>query len=230
MEVNEAEAVICRSYTYARRYPLVIGKVAGWTLPSPLSITQAVTLTGSLLVLLQTRRAWAHLPGMGDLAVLVTLPLSLSWMVRHLRIEGRPPLRTLISACGYLLAPRGGVLHGRPHRQPRPARLACTRVFVVDDGVDDVDDDVDAPSRLAGTSPSVPPGRGWLAGGPGDELSDEPGDARGHQAQRRPSGGAARGGATGGATRMVTSPAAPTAAPTAAPAGPASVGPVPGSA
>ena len=72
---------------------------------------------------------WAHLPGTANLVVQGLVPLVLSWMVRHLRMEGRPPLRMLAGALTYASTARGGVLHGRPYREGGPRRVS-ERVFV----------------------------------------------------------------------------------------------------
>lgn len=129
--MEPAEAVRCRSYTFARRYPLVIGKIGGWH-PwwGPASIPQYAVGVGSLLALMQTRTLWAHFSGPVNLLVTVAVPLLLAWSVRRLRIEGRPPLRSLIGLASYWLAPRHGTVHGRPRRAPRPARVSAVAVCV----------------------------------------------------------------------------------------------------
>lgn len=121
--MEPAETVTCRSYTYARRYPLVIGKIGGWY-PwwGPASIPQYAVGVAALLVLVQTRGLWAQFSGPVNLLVAIAVPLLLAWSVRRLRIERRPPLRSLAGLASYWLAPRHGTVHGRSHRPPRPAR------------------------------------------------------------------------------------------------------------
>ena len=123
----DTTGVRCRSYTYARRYPLVIGKIGGWY-PwwGPASILQYAVGVGTLLVLVQTRGLWAHFSGPVNLLVTVVVPLLLAWSVRRLRIEARPPARALAGLAAYWLAPRHGVVLGRAHRPPRPARVDGT--------------------------------------------------------------------------------------------------------
>jgi hypothetical protein len=132
--MNEARApdarLACRSYTHARRHPWVIGKIGGWALPTPLSPTQLLVLVSSFLVLLWTRAAWAHLPGVVNLAIQAGLPMTLAWTVRHVRMEGRPPLRMIAGAVVYAASPKGGVLYGRPYREAGPKRMAGARIFV----------------------------------------------------------------------------------------------------
>lgn len=124
------ESIDCRSYTRARRHPLVIGKIGGWTLPTPISPTQLLLLLGTFLALLWTRALWAHLGGVGNLLVQGFLPVLFAWMVRHLRVEGRPPLRALAGLVGFITAPRGGVLRGRSLRNRPTVRLQGGRFFI----------------------------------------------------------------------------------------------------
>lgn len=129
--MEPAETVACRSYTYARRYPLVIGKIGGWY-PwwGPASIPQYAVGVATLLVVVQTRGLWAQFSGPVNLLVAVALPLLLAWSVRRLRIERRPPLRSLAGLASCWLAPRHGTVHGRPHHPPRPARIRGVAPYV----------------------------------------------------------------------------------------------------
>jgi hypothetical protein len=114
----------CRTYTHARRHPLVIGRIGGYALPTPMMPTQVVVLVGSAAVAVWTRRWWAVLPGAADLAVAAALPVLLAWAVRHARVEGRPPLRAAIGWCTYAARPRRGRRGGRPVPAERPVRAA----------------------------------------------------------------------------------------------------------
>ena len=89
------DSVACRSYTHARRYPWVIGKIGGWDLPTQLSLTQLAAMGTGLLLVVQTRGLWAHLPRMANLLVEIVAPGTCGWATRHLRIEGRAPFRAL---------------------------------------------------------------------------------------------------------------------------------------
>ncbi len=126
------EAIPCRSYTYARRHPAVIGKIGGWTLPSPVSPAQLGVLVGSFVLAVQTRRLWAHLPPVMNLVVIAGLPLALAWAVRHLRMEGRSPVRMAAGLVSLLSAPPGGTRQGRPLRPKRP--VGCRGRVLVDPG------------------------------------------------------------------------------------------------
>lgn len=113
----------CRSYTHARRFPLVIGKVGGYALPTPLTPAQVVVLLGSAALLLATRGWWAVLPAPTGLVVVMTLPVLLTCAVRHARIEGRTPARAALGALTYLTRPRRGRRGGRRVGAVRPVRV-----------------------------------------------------------------------------------------------------------
>lgn len=117
-------ALQCRTYTHARRFPLVIGKVGGYALPTPLTPAQVVVLLGTVAVELATRQHWARLPGALDLLVAMVLPVVLAWGVRHATVEGRSPLRFARGLLGYATRPRHGLRAGRPVRPARPVRTS----------------------------------------------------------------------------------------------------------
>jgi hypothetical protein len=126
------EVLVCYSYTAARRYPLVIGKVGGFVLPTPLSPAQVAMLLGSFFGLLATRRLWGMvLPGGLSLLVQLAVPCGLAWAVRHLRMEGRSPVRMMFGQLAYAAAPRHGWARGRATRSaPRPLRVSQRIVIV----------------------------------------------------------------------------------------------------
>jgi hypothetical protein len=123
------EPIACRSYTHARRYPWVIGKIGGCQLPTQLTLAQLVAISATLAALLATRGAWAHLPRMANLLVEVSLPAGAGWAARHPQVEGRSPLRALAGFVGYCAAPRLGTARGRPCRPARATWLAPTLVI-----------------------------------------------------------------------------------------------------
>lgn len=124
------EGLLCRSYTHARTHPMVVGKIGKYTLPFQLSPAQVLALLGSFFVLLWTRRIWAHLPGLLNLLVQVAVPVAIAWALRHLRMEGRSPLRMGYGVIAYAFSPKGGVVGGRPYREPGTQTLRGTRIFV----------------------------------------------------------------------------------------------------
>ena len=128
---QRAQRLACATYTHARRHPMVIGQIAGWTPPFQLSAAQIAVLLITILVESQTWRWWGtHLPGTVGVAVAIGLPWTLTWVVRRGRLEGRSLART---ALGWLLLwsrPRAGRVGGRPLRVPRPQRSRAVRVFL----------------------------------------------------------------------------------------------------
>jgi len=119
-----------RCYTHARRFPLVIGKLQGFSLPGgPYTITQVGMFIGALLVLILTRGLWARFPGVINLVIMVGLPYGLAWAARHARVEGRDPFRAALGLLTYFPAARSGRLHGHAYRSPRPAHMTG-RLFV----------------------------------------------------------------------------------------------------
>jgi hypothetical protein len=116
--------LIGRSYTRARRSPLVIGKLPGaGRLPGgPYTITQIVTMVVVFVVLLVTKAVWAHF-GPGDVLVLIVVPWGLAFALRYARMDGRDPARALLGVLAYASTPRAGRLAGRPLRPRRPALL-----------------------------------------------------------------------------------------------------------
>ena len=123
---------VFHSYTHALRHPIVIGRVAGWRLPWALSATQLGVIAGATGLLLSTRPLWAHLGGVGNLAVFCLAVGGAGWAVRHWRIEGRSPLRVAAGVITVALAPgcRRGIRNGVPVRRSRPVRSQATEVTV----------------------------------------------------------------------------------------------------
>lgn len=112
------------NYTYARRYPLVLGRIGGWALPWPLTLPQLAVLLGGFVGLLATRSLWgAWLPGIVRLTVLVGLPPAAAWAVRHVRVEGRSPWRTAAGLVSLWSRPAGGLVRGGPSRGRRAVRV-----------------------------------------------------------------------------------------------------------
>jgi TcpE family len=124
------DLIECRTYTHARRFPLMIGQIGGYHLPVPWTLAQLSIAFSTFMLLLLSRRFWAHLGPVGNIAVVISVPLLLSWLVRHLKIEGRTTVRALAGFGRYLARSRTGKLHGRPVRPSRTRRHNAARVFV----------------------------------------------------------------------------------------------------
>ncbi|MCI0690122.1 MAG: hypothetical protein L0Y54_23225, partial [Sporichthyaceae bacterium] len=102
------EPLVLHCHTRARRYPQVVGKIAGYTLRSPITLPQFVTAVAAGFVLIETRAVWAHLSWWGNVAVLVLVPAGLAALLRRARIEGRSPYLAAMGYLGLLTSPRRG--------------------------------------------------------------------------------------------------------------------------
>lgn len=117
-----SSGTVGRTYTKGRRQPYLIRKWPGsnWALPlGPYTITQLLVFVGSVYLLISYKELWAHF-GPFNLVIGVGLPLLLTYLTRHSRIEGRDPLRAGVALAGLLLQPRAGYLGGDPFRAPGP--------------------------------------------------------------------------------------------------------------
>ena len=121
--MDDVESIACASYTHARRHPMVLGRVAGWTPPFQLSVTQLVVLVGGFVVLNVARWLWAPLTPAGMRGPLLLLvPCVAAWAVRRVRVEGRSLPRTALGWLSLWCAPTHGRVAGRPQRRTRPIR------------------------------------------------------------------------------------------------------------
>jgi hypothetical protein len=130
---DEEERIVCHSFTRARRHPLVIGKIQGHALPFMLSPTQLGVLVFGVVGLVMTRAAWGPLVGGGPLEIVVIsgVPAGLAFAARHLRMEGRSPLRMAVGLGVYATRRSVGTeMLGRPVRDRAPRRLGGPKVPV----------------------------------------------------------------------------------------------------
>lgn len=126
-----ADQIVCATYTHARRHPMVLGKIAGWTPPFQLSVSQLIVIVVTIWVETQTWRWWAApLPRVLALGVGGVLPLVLAWAVRRTRIEGRSLPRAALGWTAWLATPTGGRANGRTCRPTRPTTAGGAWVFV----------------------------------------------------------------------------------------------------
>lgn len=125
------ERLGCATFTHARRHPMVLGQIGGWTPPFQLTAVQIVVLIVTVLLEAQTWRWWgAYLPEVVGVVVAVGLPCGLTWAVRSARIEGRSLVRTAAGWLTLLSAPRQGRVGGRPYRSGGTPLLGSVRVYV----------------------------------------------------------------------------------------------------
>ena len=117
----DPERLVGRSYTKARRHPLVVGRFPGggalWG--GPYTIPQLIAMAVSFAVLVFTRQLWAHLGLVGNLLVLAGVPAGLGFALRRAQVDGRNPLAAAGSALLLLGTPRGGRLGGRAVQRRR---------------------------------------------------------------------------------------------------------------
>jgi hypothetical protein len=131
MTDDQTERIGCATYTHARRHPMVIGQIGGWTPPFQLSPAQIVVLLVSVVGISQTWRWWGpHLPGALGVLVAIGLPVALTWLVRRGRLEGRSLVRTAVGWLVLSTRPRRGRAAGRAYRPARPRLLRGAPVFV----------------------------------------------------------------------------------------------------
>jgi hypothetical protein len=125
--------IICASYTHARRHPMVLGRIAGWTPPFQLTVTQIGVLLAAFALVTWTWRWWGPaLPDTAALLVAVGTPVTAAWAVRRVRVEGRSLPR---AALGWVLlwcVPSTGTVGGRPARDGR-RRTTSARVWIATD-------------------------------------------------------------------------------------------------
>lgn len=116
---------IGRSYTRARRFPWVVGKIQGWSIPfGPYTGTQLGVLIGGLWLLVQTYEWWRPLgPGC---VVVIAMPPAATWAVRHAKIDGRSPLKAIGGYLSLLSEPACGRIAGRTAKDPRPRTITGT--------------------------------------------------------------------------------------------------------
>lgn len=125
------EQIVCATYTHARRHPMVLGQIGGWTPPFQLTLTQVFVLFVGFVIEYQTWRWWGgHLPPGLGVMVFIALPCTLAWATRRARVEGRSLPRTAIGWLAFLARPRPGRAGGRTYRQPRPSAPGRTPVYV----------------------------------------------------------------------------------------------------
>ncbi|MCC7078872.1 MAG: hypothetical protein IT198_17285 [Acidimicrobiia bacterium] len=122
----------CRSYTHARRFPWMIGKIGDWSIPfGPFTPTQAAAGIGSLALLWQTRESWTPTFGLwGSLAAFLAVPLAGVALTRRAKIEGRSPLFALAGWTRFLTSRGQGRSAGGSWREPRERHLARYRYWI----------------------------------------------------------------------------------------------------
>ena len=128
------EQVVCATYTHARRHPIVLGKIGGWTPPFQISVYQLGVIVTVFVVEMLTWRFWsALLPHTPAVVLAIAMPLALAWGARRARIEGRSLLRALAGYLTLLAAPPSGRVGGKPYRHARRSDMRGTWTRVMAD-------------------------------------------------------------------------------------------------
>jgi hypothetical protein len=128
---EDDDSIVCATYTHARRHPLVLGHIAGWTPPFQLSVTQLVVLAVTFWIEMQTWHLWGRfLPDLAGVVVAIGLPAAIAWIVRRARFEGRSLPRAAVGMIQWASTPRLGRAGGRPVLRPRDRSLADALTYV----------------------------------------------------------------------------------------------------
>jgi TcpE family len=123
--------ILCATYTHARRHPMVMGQIGGWTPPFQLTLNQVAVLVVTFAFEMWTWRWWGDLiPRLGGILVAVTVPCVLAWAVRRTRFEGRSLARFFLGWLALVSMPQGGRVGGRAYRPTRIAWPVDRRIFV----------------------------------------------------------------------------------------------------
>jgi hypothetical protein len=131
MADDDDDQIICATYTHARRHPMVLGNIGGWTPPFQLTLVQVAVLIVAYVVEMQTWRWWgAKLPMTVGVVLAAGVPCLLAWAVRRTRIEGRSLPRLVVGWARFAVLPRRGVVGGRPYRPARPSTPLRSAVYV----------------------------------------------------------------------------------------------------
>jgi hypothetical protein len=129
------DGIDCATYTHARRHPMVLGNIGGWTPPFQLSLTQVAVIVVVFVIEFQTRHIWGGwVPRIPGVLLTIALPCVLAWVVRATRIEGRSLPRLALGVLHYLWTPGRGHLGGRAYRPARPSAPFLAAIYVADDG------------------------------------------------------------------------------------------------
>ena len=129
------DELVCATYTHARRHPMVLGDIGGWTPPFKLTMTQVVVLTTVWTVEVATWRWWSPItPAPLRAFVTLVLPCVLAWLARRARIEGRSLPRFVLGWLVLHMSPNRGQVGGRPYRPGRPIAPLRSPVYVAGGG------------------------------------------------------------------------------------------------
>jgi hypothetical protein len=125
------DQLTCATYTHARRHPMVLGQIGGWTPPFQLTLPQLGVVIVAYLVEVKTWRWWgALLPPTMAVLVGAGMPCVLAWLVRHARIEGRSLPRAVLGWLMLAWSPRAPLVGGRAYRPQRATAAGRVPVYL----------------------------------------------------------------------------------------------------
>jgi len=126
-----AQPIVCASYTHARRHPMVLGSIGGWSPPFQVTMTQLGVLLASALVINKSWHLWGPLfPPIVSVLLALAVPTGAAWAARRVKIEGRSPGRAALGWVMLMCAPQSGSVGGRPASEPKAADLGVGATWV----------------------------------------------------------------------------------------------------
>ena len=132
MSDDGAQPIVCASYTHARRHPMVLGSIGGWSPPFQVTMTQLGVLLASALVINKSWHLWGPLfPPIVSVLLALAVPTGAAWAARRVKIEGRSPGRAALGWVMLMCAPQAGSVGGRPASEPKAAHFAAAAAWVM---------------------------------------------------------------------------------------------------
>jgi hypothetical protein len=128
---ERVQPIDCTSYTHARRHPMVLGSIGGWSPPFQVTMIQLGVLLASVLVINKTWHIWGPLlPPIVSVLIALAVPALAAWAARRVRIEGRSPGRAALGWLALVCAPQDGTVGGRPAREPGAVSFGAGRTWL----------------------------------------------------------------------------------------------------
>ena len=128
---DDDEDIVCATYTHARRHPMVLGSIGGWSPPFQLTMTQLGVLLASALIINKSWHLWGPLfPPIVAVLLAIAFPTGAAWAARRVKIEGRSPVRAALGWVMLMSAPHSGTVGGRPASEPKAARPGAAATWL----------------------------------------------------------------------------------------------------
>ena len=123
MSEDRVQPIDCASYTHARRHPMVLGSIGGWSPPFQVTMTQLGVLLASALIINKSWHLWGPLfPPIVSVLLALAVPTAAAWAARRVKVEGRSPARAALGWVMLMSAPHSGTVGGHPASEPKAAR------------------------------------------------------------------------------------------------------------